>query len=178
MVVKHDKDILRSLAPDSHTFICFRPGEDVFIMLAYSEPPNSFYARKAPGVFHALAMVYYTRYQEGLVDEFKSTLGEWLKKSADDPTPVFSAEGKENKGVSAVVDGSEIGFDFSYKNTKGNNVIYSYQIRRSTLRFLESFAWEETPATQKTAKEPAQPATQGTSSNSGYCAEFTPTPVE
>ena len=173
MVIKGDKDILSYLDTNNYVYTCFRPAEDVFIILSYHEPFDFQYKKDAEGL-SASGFIKYVRFSEGLVEDFRVSRGTWFKIAADDTDIAFSAKDATGKTNVVFIDQSQISFDYTYTNTQRNKVMYSYQIRRSTLRFLESFTWEE-PAIPKTAKTPAQPASQGTSSNSGYCAEFKPT---
>src|SRR5947209_17377497 len=63
MVVANDKDLLSWLKENS-SFVCFRPEEDVFFLLGYS---NSSYAefQQVGSVYEEMATVYYSRYKNG-----------------------------------------------------------------------------------------------------------------
>lgn len=168
MVVKRDKDMLDYLSPRNHTYVCFRPGEDVFIIISYVEPDASFYVKDAKtGEFRSPGGMWYTRYSDGVIDDFHLVVGNWVRGSLNTFTTQMT------NGTSGLVNDSETDFDYRYKNRAGNDTVYSFQIRISTLRFHESSTWE-IPAVPKTVKTPAQPASQGSTANSGYCTEFKP----
>ncbi len=127
------------------------------------------YKKTSTSTLKASGVVFYKSYKEGILDEIRIAIGNWYKSGPDDSNPGFSARDKD--GVNAVVNESELVFGYVYKNATNSDVRYSFQMRRSTLRFLETYVWEES-STPKTKKGPSQKPTQGKDTNSGYCEEF------
>lgn len=152
---------------NNHAFVCFRPGEDVFIILSYIPPkPEDFHKDlKYPTVLKSTGLVFYNRYKNGVSEEFQMAVGEWTKVAGVSDVPSFSTT--PNEELNASIGESEEELDTKYKNLAGGSTSYSLKIRHSTLRFSELFQW----AVPKDAKD-KENSDRGQDSNNGYCAEF------
>jgi hypothetical protein len=167
MVVKKDKDLDYSLS-NNHAFVCFRPFEDVFLMLSYARPESSVFHKNATySYFEDTGYVFFSRYKNGVSEQFEIVGGRWIRLgSAPDFSFTFSSQQKPNESSASVSD-TEAEFDNTFTNLNGGTTNYSFKIRRSTLRFAERYQWA--PSKDTKDKEKSQP---GTDETVGYCGEF------
>ena len=145
MLLSNDKELLGLLQDDA--VVCFRQGDDVFFIISFHEPTTG---SGGPD------LIRYDRYQNGTSDEFRVVFGKWEKSTAG--YYVFHKRPAETE-VGANVDPTEILFGYSFKNMNGGTTEYGTHIRRSTLRFSETYEWAKT---------------KGHDSNdlSGYCTAY------
>lgn len=109
----------------------------------------------------AFGVVSYTRYKEGVLDEIQTAVGNWYKSGPDDTSPGFSAPDKD--GVNAVVNESELVFSYVYKNTKNNDVHYSYQSEDPPFGFSKPMFGKNLPRPRPRRDPPRRPPKAGTS---------------
>jgi hypothetical protein len=163
MIAKNDKDILSSLDQAHPGYVCFRPEKDIFI-LVYSRPPYDFQFRNVPGaptVVQADGDVYYERYEDGLQDDFKSTSGTWRKAPSAPELGMHFVHSPSSKNSDATLTDAQVSFSFTFENVQHNTTSYEIEIRRSTLRFLEQYSYDD-PKTKQQVR----------GSYTGHCAEF------
>jgi hypothetical protein len=167
MVASHDKD-LTDLFKGAGV-VCFRPDEDVFFLITFDDGPILDETKKPPSTFGA---AFYQGYQSETSDNSKAVYGKWTKPFG---ALLFTSTSPGN--VNTTIDDSEIFFAFEYKNIGQGITNYSVQVRRSTLRFLETFEWT-LPKDNKPAKTaPKAPSIKPEMetkkiTNSGYCNAF------
>jgi hypothetical protein len=147
MIVSNDGELLGLLRGDA--VVCFRQGEDVFFVISFLEPTTG---SGGPD------LVRYDRYQNGTTDEFKVVSGNWEQPIAG--YPVFHKRLAYTE-AGANIDPSEIVFGYSFENMNSGKTEYSTHIRRSTLRFSETYEW----ANEKTKGHEA-------TDHSGYCTAY------
>lgn len=162
MVYAKDKDLLSSIQGGDHTFVCFRTSEDVFIVISLSSPYDRGFAKPAPGktASSQFGRVRYKRYKDGISEYIRFAPGTWTRETGMPDT----FETKPKAPVSAYMNDDELGVGFSYPNAVKTITDYSLTLRRSTLRFVETYE-------AKDAK-PTKP--DYTSSAGGHCTEFPP----
>src|ERR1039458_5728551 len=135
MVEKNDKDIL-AILKGSSTFVCFRQGEDTFVVLSYRQPlPTLFHQGAASHVLETFGIVLYRTYTDGVVGFMLPISGRWTKAFTTD-SPVFTSRKDE---IQASVLDAEVSFSYPFKNRSGTTTRYDITIRRSTLRFVETY---------------------------------------
>jgi hypothetical protein len=160
MIEKGDGDLLSSINGMYHSVVCFRPGEDVFMVL-YFVLPDSLAYRSVSTSKYVLATdgyIGYARYKDGIFDDGDVAQGEWTKTKYT--SSVFhSARGTQ---PSAHVDDNEINYASSFKNLEKTTTDYTFSVRLSTLRFVETY--------QAPGHKPSDPIHEFT--QSGHCAEF------
>jgi hypothetical protein len=178
MVFASDKQLLSTFQTDI-TFVCFRPYTDVFFTLSYAQPSyESFTKVGSTTTYQTQGMLYYVRYKDGVRDDVQLVFGLWKKFTKDGqeaqffPAPVDSPKGN--------ISADEVGFEYSFSNLSNTKTYYSAAIRRSTLRFVENYMWDNPPEKPKKTKaadqnQNSQP-TKETQDITGYCALFTPPP--
>jgi hypothetical protein len=165
MVEKEDYDIIASINALYHSFVCFRPDEDVFIIFYFPSltldyravPPNKL-------IVVAKGHVYYARYKDGLLEYGDVAHGEWVRPNygpTEDPPPGVFHTARSTQPTALVSD-NEIVYGSSFKNLEKSETNYSITIRRSTLRFVETF--------QAPGHKPSDPFYKSTTG--GHCAEF------
>lgn len=172
MVDKNDPDILSALKYSTNTYVCFIPNEDEFLIAAFGVPADSDFTPDtrrsllvAPDIFS------YYRFKNGIEDSSDMVPGKWTKFKGITMNPSFASE-QEIKTSHASVSGSEVAYDHTYTNLNGTQTTYTLQIRRSTLRFNESYDAPDKPtAAAKGASTPNTKPIHRFSDN-GYCAEF------
>jgi hypothetical protein len=173
MISKGDKDLASALKGDVHAFVCFRPGEDAFVLVSFSDPAESAFTPDSPKAPpRAYGYLTYVRIKSGVTDDVETPIGRWTRWPEVGPSAFFSTP--NNVNPTATISDTEIDYNHSYKNLAGTTTQYSLQIRRSTLRFTETYTFPE-PATPAKSKQP-QTAThsENQSTTTGYCTEFQP----
>jgi hypothetical protein len=147
---KHLREIL-----STNSYVCFRPEEDVFLVIAFHQPlPNESYGD----------MIAYERFKNGLSDDFQLAYGTW-KRDANGLPALNDSKPPADKAAlvsgSALITNDQLRFDYSFKNLAANTTDYSIELRRSTLRFSEHFESPETKGKGTVTLE-----------HSGYCVSF------
>ena len=174
MLTKGDKDLF-GLVNGSHVFACFKPDEDVFFVVSLIEPYASEYtapSRTAADNLQSTGIVSYARFKNGVQEDANTLTGLWRKFKVTNVT-TFSAKDDQNTTRAAAND-TEISFDHSFRSSNNTRTVYALQIRRSTLRFSETYTASEIPPASKPGKTPTQPQTKAPNqiASGGYCAEF------
>jgi hypothetical protein len=174
MLAKEDKDIL-GLVNGSHVFACFKPDEDVFFVVSLIEPyPSEYTARSgtSPNNLQSTGIFSYARFKNGMQEDANTLTGLWRKFKPTNAT-TFSAKDDQNTTHAAAND-TEISFDHSFRSLNKTRTVYALQIRRSTLRFSETYTASEVPPNSKQSTKPTEPKTkaQAQTGSAGYCAEF------
>lgn len=149
MLEKGDSAIVERVRPNHYrqTLVCFRPHEDTFLLISYTN--RAFSPATGDG------FVDYDKYENGVRTGFHTCTGKWRK---DDKWSFL--------GVRCWVDDSEITLSYSFENLARSKTNYEIKIRRSTLRFTETFEGDSR-AILSTPKRPVYQETK-----SGYCAEL------
>ena len=173
MITKGDKDLF-GLINGSHVFACFKPDEDVFFIASLIEPyPGEYTSRSpaSPNNLQSTGIFSYARFKNGVQEDAKILTGLWRKtKLLNDAS--FSAKDDQNSTHAAASD-TEVSYDSFVRSLNNTRTVYALQIRRSTLRFSETYTTSDVPPENKPSKLPAPPQTKTqTESASGYCAEF------
>jgi hypothetical protein len=174
MIAKGDKDLF-SLIDGSHVFACFRPNEDVFFIASLIEPyPGEYTARSAtsPNNLQSTGIFSYARFKNGFQEDATALTGLWRKTKLIN-IATFSAKNDQNT-THATASDTEISYDSSFRSSNNARTVYSLHIRRSTLRFSETYTSGEVAPDGKASKASTQPPTNAPAQlgSSGYCAEF------
>ena len=178
MVFASDKQLLSIFETDI-AFVCFRPSQDVFFTLSYAQPRYEEFTRVGTTTtYQTPGMLYYVRYKNGVRDDVQLVFGSWKKYTKDGAQPAqffpSKAAGSPNGNISA----DEVGMEYSFSNLSDTKTAYNVAIRRSTLRFVENYMWENPPEKPKKSKAADQSqqsdSTKGSEDITGYCALFTP----
>jgi len=143
----HDRDILDSVSSPI-AYVCFRSGEDAFLIFR-SEPPSEYGWKKLEDggetqEFTSAAML--TEYRDGVFYRVEDGRGYWRRYL---PEPVFHSEAKGGlfKGLKVTIDDTEISIEYPFRNDTTETTNYSLIIRRSTGRFIETYAGKGIPIT-------------------------------
>lgn len=122
-------------AVKSHAFVCFRTGEDVFLILNHQEPDESRFVRTGtPGEWVQGGMINYRRFKNGVSDESKPLYGTWAKS---DYASGRHAEFIPSKNGSAIFDSAVL--SLAYDSPKHENgTRYFMIVNLSTLAFSEA----------------------------------------
>jgi hypothetical protein len=172
MLAKGDKDLL-GLINGSHAFACFKPDEDVFFVVSLIEPyPSEYTARSgaSPNNLQSTGSFSYARFKNGVQDGANTLTGLWRKFKLTNVT-TFSAKDEQSTTHAAAND-TEISFDSSLRGPSNTRTTYALKIRRSTLRFSETYTASDVSPGSKPSKTPTQPPTKTQVGSGGYCAEF------
>jgi hypothetical protein len=174
MVAKGDKDLL-GLINGSHVFACFKPDEDVFFIVSLVEPYPSEYtarSRASANELQSTGIFSYARFKNGVQDDANTLTGLW-KEVKLTRVATFSAK-DEQSATHAAANDTEISYANSVRSPDNTYTVYALQIRRSTLRFSETYTASEAPPEGKPNKPPThpQPKPQTRTGSNGYCAEF------
>ena len=171
MIENKDATILSNLKSPNHAFVCFVPYEDQFITLSFQVPPDgTFLASKtSPGLLVTLGTTLFYRFENGVQHSSDILFGEWRKTKSFSGPPVFVSEDSTSR-TSAYISYEELSYSQQFENLAGTKTIYTLQIRRSTLRFTETFDFPEIPSATKGGNTTTKAIERST--HSGYCAEF------
>jgi hypothetical protein len=146
----HDKNVLDSLSSPT-SYVCFRPNDDAFLIFHVEAPTQySWQWEKLDGGAgerqHALPAL--AEFRDGVLYRTTLGIGYWYRFGPG-KEPTFKSEPDERLKETAAVfmDDTEIFVDHPFKNQNGGTTQYSLTIRRSTGRFVETFAGENAPIT-------------------------------
>jgi hypothetical protein len=153
MIEGHDKTVLQSTSDDSYA--CFRPGDDVFFLISFHQ------ATSEKGGF---PLVGYHLFKKGVLDDSRVAYGNWTRQS-DGSSDFEETQPPPSKQLAfnahSSITESTVTFSYSFENMAGKKIEYSVKIRRSTLRFVETYQW---PNQRGKGEEP--------NTYSGYCVSY------
>lgn len=172
MIVKKDKELMEFIENESDVYVCFRPGEDVFLFLGFKTPGDAKFRMGSSGYLEANGQTVYFRYSGGVMEDSKIGNGVWTKFAVKGGPAFFTREGSE---VRSSISDSEFSVAYTFPNLSHKTTNYSVSVRRSTLRFSEQYTFPQPPATSKRGiKQEPSSETDNRLSYSGYCAQIKP----
>jgi hypothetical protein len=122
-------------------------------------------------------MLYYVRYKDGVRDDIQFVLGSWKKFTKDGQAAQFFPAQNSASSPKGNISADEVGIEYSYSNLSNTKTDCSVAIRRSTLRFVENYMWDNPPEKPKKNKDAAlsqSEPTKGSEDITGYCTLITP----
>ena len=145
-----DKDVLELLSLPT-SYVCFRPTEDAFLLFHLEEPTQYMWQTlegDAKGQTQYASPVL-AEFRDGVVYDTRAVIGAWYRHSPTDKEPLFKirSDSPFNDGSTLTIDTAELSVQYPFKNQDGGTTQYSLVIRRSTGRFIETFAVENAPTT-------------------------------
>lgn len=142
----HDNDILDTLSSPT-SYVCFRPSEDAFLIFRVRAPYRDLWKQPDDHVGETQpSSETLTEYRDGVLYNVVAGLGYWWRSSPDGE-PEFTLQNSRIEGLMLAIFPTEISIDYPFKKQNGGTTHYSLTIRRSTGRFIETFAGENTPIT-------------------------------
>jgi hypothetical protein len=163
MLASNDKDLVSDLR-NPGAYACFLPSEDVFIVLSLNTPTEFEHEKPPSKILEARGEIWLSRYKRGLTDDFQVANGTWRKIEGDsDSRPIFRVDKPNQDAPNATASDSEVTFSYGFQNVGGGKTTYSFQMRRSTLRFSETHYWRNPP------KDPKKAEDRGSDEDDGYC---------
>jgi hypothetical protein len=162
MLASGDEDLFR-FVHNHDVYACFVPAQDMFIMLALRTPPASAFHKTNYGGSEAAGSVWLAKYKNGLEDDSQMSPGAWRKYNESEP--IFSSLPGALKSSSSSE--SEVSFSYDFSNVGGGKTRYVFRMRKSTLRFSETFQWTVLP------KDPKKTPERGADDDEGYCVFIT-----
>ncbi len=140
----HDKDILDRLSSPT-TYVCFRPKEDVFLIFHVTEPTPNDWERAEHSRETQKAAAVFAEFRNGVNYHDTFAPGVWIRMNSFDKDPFFKFPDQyAHDRESVFIDPAEITIDYPFDDQHGGTTQYSLVIRRSTGRFLETFAVKTT----------------------------------
>jgi hypothetical protein len=123
-------------------------------------------------------MLFYVRYKNGLRDDVQLVVGRWKKSTKDGQEAEFVPHPNAVGTAQGIISDDEVALQYSFPNLTNTKTNYNVAIRRSTLRFLETYQWDNPPEKPKKNKDAdesqnSQP-TKGTEDTAGHCGVFIP----
>lgn len=140
MVGHKDKGLLDSLGDgDRYAFICFHEDEDSFFVFEVGPPYEFRPAKGNPALEESsLETAAYSKYERGVFSDFRPWIDHWRKtRTLGSDSETFQST---NRGSACFIDSAEVVIGFRFQNVKGTQTDYTLHIRRSTGRFVETFA--------------------------------------
>lgn len=167
MVDKNDREILDYITKKSMTtYVCFRQDTNGFWLLAFTKPHfNLHFGDEHPEFLKThspLNLFAFHQYTDGVSDRSFWGTFEWEKDSEKTPdnnaTVSVSVSNNPEDKAKVAIDSSEVAASESFTNASDKVTEYRITIRRSTKRFVETFALTD-PSYEQWSK-------------TGYCVEF------
>jgi hypothetical protein len=143
------------------SYVCFRKDEDTFIMLNYAPVTDSSFIKVDQYISESSSIAFYNLYAEGQSDDTTMIAGKWTKSTGS--PPMFTGSG-EKGAAKVIIDDAQVLFTNEFTNLTKSTTQYTLQVRRSTLRFVETL--EVVPPA--TAKDKSHKQF----TRSGHCAAF------
>jgi hypothetical protein len=155
-VEDEDKHIVEAEKRD-HVIACFRPNEDVFLLLSYDSPRRGlWHARESGSGFEQAGSVDFMRFRNGNANiggESLFAVGQWVSPSTDEGKGRFSgtsllpAEAGTSGAIHIDPSGAQISHIF---RDKWNDPMmhYEFSMKTSTEEFVETFATTSTSSTE------------------------------
>jgi hypothetical protein len=173
MVRSNDTQIMSALKKSTTAFVCFIPDEDEFFIANYTQPKDAAFSKTStPDLLQAFGFFLYSRYKQGVASDSGFVFGKWTKSQDDSIPPTFTSDDTKSQPQSrASVDETEIEYNNSFKNLNGTTTTYAFQIRRSTLRFNETYTFPQ-PAPNTKSTPPTAPKSQDQLTGNGRCVAF------
>ena len=161
-----DKHIVEAVRRRAHVIVCFRPTEDVFLLLSYDSPEQKLWQEQESRTgFQQPGTVEFTRFRNGnanLGGESLLAVGRWLTSSTDDDrTRQFSGASLvpgDNGTIRIDSDGVHISHTFKEKAVD-SVMQHEFSMRSPTEGFVEKFT------------KPAPPG-EGHVQTSGKCLTY------
>jgi hypothetical protein len=153
LLVAKDADLMGTLRC-CQTFICFRPKEDVFLLLRGSEPEEGLWEKNEKfAAFTYMSAIELLRFKNGIFDhggESAFARGQWRSSDKTPGTASFTGESisEGNSKGQIDVEGATVTVSHSFENRNGSNTLYSFKLQKSTGRFTETFAAPNFPDNQ------------------------------
>jgi hypothetical protein len=149
LLVAHDQAILAAMKSE-HTYACFRPGSDEFLLIVFDGPNSWGWTAKdgSPSVQQQPEMLFFDDYKNGALAPTGvgvSVIGFWERAKGFEEYVSFHGDTKEQGAKdnpdsgSIDIDGSEFSVAETYKNASGGQTTYRFTLRLSTGRFTESY---------------------------------------
>src|SRR5579883_1398679 len=146
MAATNNPDLEDILEAASHSLVCFRPGEDVFFVLAYDQPKAAAFTGQQPG-YRIPAVLNFERFKSDAGDVFQSFTGSWRKEGE---SIEFSTEARYNEpNTTAEIRPGKVRFIYQYpemSRSDGSGPVsaaakttYALIIHLPVLRFEEDF---------------------------------------
>jgi hypothetical protein len=147
LIEADDSDLILDLAQQDHVYACFRPQQDVFLEIYFSDPNDEALQKNEPhpttGVSHGGAEVRY--YKNGIASEGMSfhDSGAWkypLTAGEQNASILKAAGGRAIfEGQNISIKGSRLEASQTYKDESGVQIHHTVILQLSTGRFTESF---------------------------------------
>lgn len=148
LVKADDSDIMNDLAKRTNVYVCFRPEEDVFMDIYFSDPNDGTWERDGHNTLMAFtlggaAALYYKGGIGSQDMSFPQEQGKWEYSNLTSQTNVSTLRVPFSDAVfrsdDIVIQGSRFQATESYKNDTGTNIEHTLILQLSTGRFLETY---------------------------------------
>lgn len=142
LIKSDDSDLLLDLAQREHVYACFRPEQDVFLEIYFSDPNNGVW-KNGPeprtGASPGGAEVRY--YKDGVASEGMSfhDNGAWKYPLTATSTPAATSDRPTFEGKNISIRGSRLEASQTYKDESGVQIHHDVVLQLSTGRFTESY---------------------------------------
>jgi hypothetical protein len=141
-------DLLDDFAQQDHLYICFRPNQDVFMEIDFTDASDGVWQRddKIHSRVEHLGGAGITYYKDGIGSGDMSfhDIGNWAFSIAELPNDDISMirqlpADTAFRGDRILIQGSHFEANETYKNTGGMETVHSLTLQLSTGRFVESY---------------------------------------
>jgi hypothetical protein len=147
LVKADDTDMMHDLAQQDHVYTCFRPQQDVFLEIYYSDPDDGVWQKdeKAPNTSFLRGEAEVRYYKSGIASTAMSfhSEGKWTyplgEAGANSSNPETTDSGAVFDSENVQIRGSRFEASQVYKNESGVNIHHAVVLQLSTGRFTEKF---------------------------------------
>ena len=136
MVVSGDQDVTALLSGDGYiSYVCFEKAEDTFMIFSVGTPRPPFYVKdKLTKLEVQRGSAFFQKYKNGVSQDFEIIGGKWQRIEG------LSENFLPDPGDQEIsLSDTELTFTETYSNLKKTKTSHSISIRRSTLRFAETY---------------------------------------
>jgi len=174
MIKSNDSDVISSLKTSTDAYVCFVEDEDEFFIVSFTEPEDSEYSSSPTtrSLLQSSGAFSYSKYKDGVQNDLGFLFGKWSKVKGLSTSATYLAKDSAGQSHAAVTE-NEVSYDNTFKNLNDTTTTFALQIRRSTLRFNETYTFPQ-PATpsRKTGTTAPHSQSQDQITQNGRCVEF------
>jgi len=159
MLTKGEKGVVDAMSRRNRAVVCFRPGEDTFILVSYPSLDDQAFTPASTDREQTSSTVTAMVYKNQKPDDLRHWKGHWTKRSDEPREAAMFVSGPGEEGT-ARIDKSDVLISYDFMNSE-KKITYQLQVSRPGLRGIETFR-PETSATQA----------QASKTLTDQCAEF------
>jgi hypothetical protein len=140
LLEKGDSVLLQAVSHPNEAVVCFRPGEDTFILISYPTPDEQSFSadpsitpERSPTT--VTAMVYKNRKP----DDLRHWKGHWERRSNQPKDAAVFTSAADQEGT-ARIDRAGLVISYAFATGDSNKIAYTLRVSKPALNGIETFA--------------------------------------